>query len=224
MPMLLNTSDEAFRINPYTRWLYDHPAYLLPRPTPEQLRARRAERPAGGLRVELGSGSGNFLLELAQAYPGEHVVGFELRYKRLVKSARKFEKLGLTNVWALREPAEQFPGYFGPGSVDALYINFPDPWPKASQWKKRMVNPELLERIETALKPGGCFHLKTDHSGYFLHVLHIVHRSGRWTIRFFSNDLKRNHPPGPKLESEFERMFSAQRKPVFYLCVEKSAC
>ena len=142
-----DSSDNSFRINPYTRWVYDHPARLLPEPSPEQLARLRGAQAAHGLRVELGSGSGNFLLHLGQNFPEDHVVGFELRFKRLVKSARKMEKLGLENVWVLREVGERFDRYFGANAIDALYINFPDPWPKASQWKKRMVNGSMLGRI-----------------------------------------------------------------------------
>ena len=219
---MLQTSENAFRINPYTRWVYDHPAHLLPDPTPAQLNARRGQVPARRLSVELGSGSGNFLLQVADAHPDDHFVGFELRFKRLVKSARKMEKLGLGNVWVLRESAERFSEYFPPGSIDALHINFPDPWPKVAQWKKRMVNPEMLDRIVAALKPGGTFHLKTDHSGYFLHVLSVIRSRRDLRISTLCNDLHRGRLPGPRLESEFEHMFVSKRKPVYYIMLEKT--
>ena len=217
------TSEAAFRVNPYIRWQYEHPERLLPRPSRETLDALRARVPARGLRIELGSGSGNFLLQLAQLHPGDHVIGFELRYKRLVKSARKFEKAGLDNAWVLRELGERFPDYVAPGSVDAVYVNFPDPWPRASQWKKRLVSDGLLEAVQAALKPGGTFHLKTDFSGYFLHVLALCPRHPGLKMRFLSNDLHRNGPPGARIFSEFEQMFSAQGKPVFGLILEKPA-
>ena len=217
------TSEAAFRVNPYIRWQYDHPAHLLPHPTREALEARRAQAPGAGLHLELGSGSGNFLLELARLHPRDHVLGFELRYKRLVKAAVKLEKAGLTNVWVLREQGERFPDYVDGGSVDAIHVNFPDPWPRASQWKKRLVSAHLLDAVERALKPGGTFHLKTDHSGYFLHVLELCGRRHALKISFFSNDLRRKWPPGARIRSEFEQMFSAKQKPVFSLILEKAA-
>jgi tRNA (guanine-N7-)-methyltransferase len=217
------TSEEAFRVNPYIRRQYDHPERLLPRPTRDALDALRAQMPADGLCLELGSGSGNFLLQLAQQYPRRHVLGFELRYKRLVKSAEKFERAGLRNAWVLREQGERFPEYVAPGSVDAIHVNFPDPWPRPSQWKKRMVNERLLRDAHAALRVGGRFHLRTDFSGYFLHVLGIWRAIPGFKIAFFTNDLERNRPPGPVLRSEFEQMFQSQQKPVFGLILEKTA-
>jgi tRNA (guanine-N7-)-methyltransferase len=217
------TSERAFRINPYLRWQFDYPERLLPRPTREALDALRARVPGRGLLVELGSGAGNFLLELARSHPDEHVVGFEIRYKRLVKAARKLDQAGLANAWVIRELAERFTEYFAPGTIDALYLNFPDPWPKPSQWKKRMFGPELLSDLTRMLRPGGAFQLKTDHSGYFLHALRACAGQRDLRIRFWSNDLRRKPAPGNSPPSEFESLFNRRGKPVFCLILEKAA-
>ena len=217
------TSERAFQVNPYIRWQFEHPGHLLPRPNRAELDARRARAPGVGLRVELGSGSGNFLVELARQHPESHVLGFELRYKRLVKSARKLEGAGLTRAWALREQAEHFPEYFDPGTIDALYLHFPDPWPRPSQWKKRMVHAGFLRDVKRMLRPGGFFQIKTDHSGYFLHILGLCMDIPGLAIRFYSNDLQRNGPPAESPPSEFELLFRKRGKPVFCLILEKAA-
>ena len=211
-------------VNPYSRWIYDHPLNLIPEPNRLLLEEKRANGPTCSDRVlvELGSGSGAFLLQLAAQQQACHLFGFELRYKRLVKAARKLERAELRNVWLLREVAENFYQYFDPGSVDRVYINFPDPWPKAGQWKKRLISPELLDKLETTLKPGGQLHMKTDHSGYFLHVLSLLRQRPLWRIRSFSNDLHRYGPPGENLRTEFEQLFASKRKPIFFLAAEYS--
>jgi tRNA (guanine-N7-)-methyltransferase len=159
-------------------------------------------------------------LQLAAQMPDCHLIGFERRYKRLVKAARKLERAELHNVWLLREAAENFSHYFDPGGVDRVYINFPDPWPKAAQWKKRLINHELLSRLETALKAGGQLHIKTDHSGYFLHILSLLGQRPRWHIRQYSNDLHRYGPPGGNLRTEFEQLFASKNKPIFFLAAQ----
>jgi len=217
--------DWAFRVNPYTRWVHEHPEVLLARPTPAALaqRLRAAGPPGAPLHVELGCGSGNVLLQLGAARPGVHFVGFELRYKRLVKAARKVERLGLTNVWFLREQAENCFDYFPPGTVDTLAINFPDPWPKAVQWRKRLVGAPFLERLHATLRPGGTLRLKTDHSGYFLHVLSLIRNRPEWRIRTFSNDLHRHGKRAGDAVSEFEQLFISKGRAVFCLVLEKAA-
>ncbi len=213
------------KVNPYSEWIYDYPLNLIPEPTRSLLDEKRATGPScsGPVVVELGSGSGAFLLQLARQWPGSHCIGFELRYKRLVKAARKLERERLNNVWLLREEAENLHHYFDPRSVDLVYINFPDPWPKAGQWKKRLLSPELLAKLEEALKTGGQVRLKTDHSGYFLHILSLLRDSPQWRIRWFSNDLHRYGPPGGNVRTEFEQLFASKNRAIYYLAIEKSS-
>jgi tRNA (guanine-N7-)-methyltransferase len=212
----------AAEINPYTRWVHEHPAVLLADPTPAALRERLGA--AGGpIVVDLGSGSGNFLLARAQREPQARFVGFELRYKRLVKAARKVERAGLHNVWFLRETAEHLADYFAPGSLHAVHVNFPDPWPRRSDWRKRLVSRALLERVESLLEPGGAFVLKTDHSGYFLHVLTVLREVPGLRLAAFSNDHHRHGNAPDDALTEFEGLFQSQRKPVYSLRLRRPA-
>lgn len=216
-------------VNPYTRHLHEHPGVLLAEPTPRALAALLADKETTTVRVgggrpvivDLGCGSGNFLLELAPAHPEASLVGFELRYKRLVKAARKIERAGLDNVCLVRDYAERLPVYFGPGALTGIHLNFPDPWPKPSQWKHRLVSPAFLAEVERLLRPGGRFHFKTDHSGYFLHVLSLLPQAKGLRIGAFHNDVERGGLPGVAPRSEFEMLFRSRRRPIFYLALDK---
>jgi tRNA (guanine-N7-)-methyltransferase len=212
----------ASEVNPYTRWVHEHPRVLLADPTPAALHALLGAAGAP-LVVDLGCGAGNFLLELAHRAPEARFVGFELRYKRLVKAARKAERAGLANVIFLREQAERLGDYFAPGSLSAVYVNFPDPWPRRADWKKRLVGPALLRALERLLEPGGRFFLQTDHSGYFLHVLSLRREAPGLRLAAFSNDHHRHGPPAGEARTEFEQLFRGQRKPVYRLVLERPA-
>jgi tRNA (guanine-N7-)-methyltransferase len=212
----------ASDVNPYTRWVHEHPTVLLAQPTPEALQARLAARP-GPIEVDLGCGSGNFLLERARARPGGRFVGFELRYKRLVKAARKVERAGLANVWFLRETAARLADYFAPGSLHAVYVNFPDPWPRRSDWAKRLLGPALLRDLAGLLEPGGRLAVKTDHSGYFLHVLSLLREAPGLRLTAFSNDHHRHAAGRGEARTEFEQLFQSKRKPVYSLVLERPA-
>ena len=220
------------KTNPYSGWVYDHPERLLAEPEAADLKKRLAgflvslndkNREKARLVFDLGCGSGNFLIEQALRNPETAYVGFELRFKRLVKSAEKAEKNGLENVWFIRERAEEFARYARPGSLDRVHVNFPDPWPKRGQWKKRLVNAAFLENLIELLKPGGMFFLKTDHSGYFLHVLEQVYALKNLKRVGFSNDLHRYGAMEPNVRTEFEMLFRSKQKPVYFLALEKTA-
>lgn len=218
----MRPDERAFLINPYTRWVHDHPAHLLASPSPAALARLRAKagRAPRRVLVDLGSGSGSFLLALAAQHPADDCIGFELRFKRLVKAARKLERSGLGNAWLLRAEAERFGEYFPPAGIDCVFVNFPDPWPKPSQWKKRLINQGFLAQLEQVLKPGGALCVKTDHAGYFLHSLKTVHARPGWRVADWSNDLSRRLRPMaicPEIavRTEFEQLFRSQRKTVF---------
>jgi tRNA (guanine-N7-)-methyltransferase len=214
--------DRASLVNPYVRWVHDHPERLLPDPTPAALARLRAAvgGPPVRVLVDLGCGSGQFLLGLGARHPEDDCIGFEVRYKRLVKSARKLERGRLARVWLVREAAERFGEYFPPGSVDLVFVNFPDPWPKRSQWKKRLINQGFLQELERVLKPSGRLCLKTDHGGYFLHSLTMIQARPGWHTLDWSNDLhRRPRPmagcPEAGVETEFEQLFRSKGKAVF---------
>ena len=53
-----------------------------------------------------------------------------------------------------------------PESVDALYVLFPDPWPKKRHHKRRLVTPEVTAAMVRCLKPGAPLLVKSDHPAY----------------------------------------------------------
>jgi len=212
----------ASEVNPYARWVHEHPAVLLAEPTPALLRERLAGA-AGALVVDLGCGSGNYLLAQAQRDPTARYVGFELRFKRLVKAARKLERAGVTCVWLLRERAERLADYFAPGSLRCVSVLFPDPWPRRSDWNKRLVSVAFLQSLERLLEPGGCFRLKTDHSGYFLHVLGLLPQVTGLRLTAFHNDHHRHAAGRGEVRTEFELLFKSQAKPVYSLVLQRPA-
>jgi tRNA (guanine-N7-)-methyltransferase len=117
--------------------------------------------------LELGFGRGELLLDLAEAAPARVFVGVEISRKRVEKVAKRAEKRGLANVLLLHAPAEYaLERVLPPGCVDECWINCPDPWPKKRHWRRRLVQPALVERLAAALGPGALLHIATDHPGY----------------------------------------------------------
>ncbi len=210
------------QINPYKSQIALHPKHLLPYPNARLLTQCMAQsKPYDQLWVDLGCGAGGFLLQHAEAFVEHRFVGFELRYKRLVRSAQKAERLRLHNVWFLHERAESFDTYFPPQTVDRLYILFPEPWPKWRDWDKRLLNGALLKKAGRVLKSGGLLCVKTDYSGQFLHFLSAVHRQNTFETVFFSNDINRQATPIGGVYSEFGMLFQQKQREVYGMVLQK---
>lgn len=114
------------------------------------------------LHVEIGSGNGFFLAELARRHPEWNVLGIEIRYKRTVLCAKKIEAVGIHNARIARYDAWYLDDLFEPGSLAGLYVNHPDPWPKDRHEKNRLISRWFLEEASLFLAPGAWLRVKSD--------------------------------------------------------------
>jgi tRNA (guanine-N7-)-methyltransferase len=123
--------------------------------------------PTAPLVVELGFGRGEFLLHLAAGAPEVAHLGVELSHKRVLKLARRLARTELRNVRLVEARAELVVREcLSPGSVQAFWVNFPDPWPKKRHHRRRLLQPELVKELAVRLAPGGELHVATDHVAY----------------------------------------------------------
>jgi len=117
--------------------------------------------------VDIGSGKGKFLNEMATAHPERNFLAVEraAKYHRLCceRAARR----GLTNVRLVRTTAEDFLfRLVDENSVARFFVLFPDPWPKKRHHKRRFFKAQTVEAVARALEPGGRLLVKSDHAAY----------------------------------------------------------
>lgn len=130
------------------------------------------------LDIELGSGDGSFLVEYARQHPDHNFIGVERLWGRIQKLDRKGRRTGLTNLRGLRIESAYFLEYLLPaGSVSALHIYFPDPWPKRKHWRHRLVNDRFPILASRVLIPGGTVFLRTDHEEYFRQMQEVFSKN-----------------------------------------------
>lgn len=136
---------------------------------PEEHRGRWRELMPGAreLRVELGCGKGRFTAETAKAEPDVLLIAVEKVPDAMVVAMERVVEQGIPNVRFLDRDAELLPEMFAPGEISRLYINFPDPWPKKKQFKRRLTAPEFLDKYRALLPEGGAVWFKTDNGPLF---------------------------------------------------------
>jgi tRNA (guanine-N7-)-methyltransferase len=145
------------------------PASLTPVIEAEDLRARGLEACLGvpAIVLEIGFGRADFLMALADGEPKRHFLGVEISRKRVEKAGRRVRRRELSNVHLIRAPAEYLLARVLPeASVEACWINCPDPWPKKRHHRRRLLNGEFLDRLGRVMLPGSALHISTDHQGY----------------------------------------------------------
>ena len=117
--------------------------------------------------VEIGSGKGKFLNELATVQPERNILAIERsgKYQRLC--CDRVARRGLTNVRLMRTTGEDLLfRLLAESSVENFYVLFSDPWPKKRHHKRRFFKAENIAGITRALAPGGRLMVKSDHDAY----------------------------------------------------------
>lgn len=180
----------------------------------------RIEAPLGGfLEVELGSAESLFLIERAQATtdPGMTLVGVEIRREMVQRADRLCQEAGVSSVRnVFANMSVDMPRLFRPASVRRFHINFPDPWFKSRQHKRRVVGPELVDAMATALEAGGEVGVMTDIFDIALEAMAVLegdplHRfrnvRGPWTFLTSSPWLPAKSRRERQCESEGARVW-----------------
>jgi len=154
--------------NPYLRL---HRSY-----GPPVLTAGEAQQAAGRweqvfgrhapLHVELGSGNGFFLTHMAKIHPEQDWLGIEIRFKRVILTARKLQAAGVLNARIARYDAFCCEEILPAAGLAGLYVNHPDPWPKERQAKHRLLARPFGEMACRLLAPGARLRIKTDSGAY----------------------------------------------------------
>jgi tRNA (guanine-N7-)-methyltransferase len=121
--------------------------------------------PAAGqaLDVELGCAEAHFLLDLGRADRETLFVGVEIRRELVTFTNRELARAGLDNVQLVfANMSVDMRRLFAAGAVRRFFLNFPDPWFKTRQHKRRVIGPELMTEIHRALAPRGELFVQTD--------------------------------------------------------------
>ncbi len=169
------------------------------------------------LKIEIGFGTGEFLIETARSQPESDFIGVEIYKAGIRKLYKKMKTFGVDNIQVLCEDAKVAVPSLS-REVSEFFINFPDPWPKRRHRRRRLIKPNMVDLLYKSLNQGGRVTLATDTPDYAGEMLSYFEAHG-----FFKNLAGRmrflNRIDG-RIPTKYEKKYLAQGMRIYYLQFE----
>lgn len=167
------------------------------------------------LWLEIGCGKGQFALETAKLNPQINLIAVEKISNVILTACERAEQEKPSNCKFLNCSAENLCYYIPQNKVEKIFLNFSCPYPKFTYRNRRLTYYRFLEVYKKLLAKNGEIHLKTDNAGFFEFSLQSLSEFG-FKIKNVSLDLHNSDFVG-NVETEYEKLFSAQGKPIYRL-------
>jgi tRNA (guanine-N7-)-methyltransferase len=127
------------------------------------------------LVVEIGPGAGESLIPMAAARPQANVLALEVYQPAIARMLAQLARTGLDNVRIVEADAVAVMEYVvPPGSVDEIWLFFPDPWHKARHHKRRLLTSEFAALAASRMRPGGIWRIATDWGDYAAWIREVL--------------------------------------------------
>ncbi len=141
------------------------PDNLLPEDMDESWLSKRRTRQSkdSALILEIGFGGGEHLASLAAGQRADLFIGAEPFINGVVSLLRHIEEQKLNNICIWPDDVRLILDKLPARSLSAVYVMFPDPWPKARHAGRRILNQEMLDRLADLLQPKGQLRMASDH-------------------------------------------------------------
>lgn len=167
------------------------------------------------IHVEIGSGKGDYWIQMSQMYPSIAWIGIEKNNNVAALAVRKYVGLEQQpeHVAFINDDAEQIEQWFAPGEVDVIHLNFSDPWPKKRAHKKRLSNEKFIRQYASILKEQGEIQMKTDNTALFEYSVLEFQKLG-WFLHEFSVDFRRVAHEEDAI-TEYEHKFMSKGQPIY---------
>jgi len=180
---------------------------------PEELKGnwRSLKEGATQLWVEVGCGKGKFTAETAEANPDVLLIAVERCREAMVVAMEKAKAMGLTNVYYIDMDVEKIEEIFAGEEIDRLFINFPDPWPRKKNAKRRLTYRTFLDKYCRVIKLGGEIHYKTDNAPLFAFSVEEFAACGL-EVKNLTRNLHENGIVG--IMTGYEEKFHAMGTPI----------
>ena len=171
------------------------------------------------IHIEVGSGKGAFVSEMAKAHPEINYIGIDIQKSVLSYALDKVLATDVPNIKLLWVDGSDLTNYFENGEIDRLYLNFSDPWPKKRNTKRRLTSENFLKLYDNLFKDEKHIILKTDNDDFYEFskesLLSYGYKIINETYDLHNSDIT----DSPK--TEYEEKFSSQGVKIKYIEVIK---
>lgn len=168
------------------------------------------------IHLEIGTGKGNFIINMAKTYPDINFIGIEKYDSVLVRALEKIDYLD--NLRFIRMDATYIEDIFLK-EIDTIYLNFSDPWPKERHRHRRLTDSYFLKRYDSLFKDKKHIIMKTDNRKLFeysiIELTNYGYKIDNISLDLHNDDIKDN------VETEYEHKFSSKGFPIYKIEVFK---
>ena len=168
--------------------------------------------------LEIGSGKGQFLLDMALKYPSLTFIGVEKNITCAGFTAKKLVENEIKNAKLVHADAGQMTPSIADASVEGIFLNFSDPWPKKRHTKRRLTSESFLNEYYRILKKGSRLIFKTDNYDLFTYSLEVI---GASKFKLVEANYSYDGKDEFDATTEYEKSFREEGQPIYRLILEK---
>ncbi len=170
------------------------------------------------LRLEVGSGKGDFVIGMALKNPSANFLAIERETSIAGILAKKVVESNLNNIRVINGDFDILLPELQKLKFDVVYLNFSDPWPKKRHEKRRLTNRKRLDQFETLLKDEGELRVKTDNDSLYAYTLEEIAFS---PFTMYLNEENYVFDEENDVASEYEKNFRSQGKSIHRILMRK---
>ena len=169
-------------------------------------------------QLEIGSGKGEFLVRMSNKFPSEQFLGIEKNVTCAGISVKKLVENEVQNVKFLHRDAQEVVKLLKDKSVNNIFLNFSDPWPKKRHYKRRLTSVNFLNEYRRILKDDGKIIFKTDNTDLFEYSIEMFKENNFNIVKIDNNYDGLDEFDA---QTEYEEFFRNENTPIHRLIVSK---
>ena len=176
---------------------------------------------SGLISLDIGCGTGECTNAMAYKNPDQDIVGIEISRRAIYHAVHQAARLHLKNILYLKADFKLLGPLFTPGSLQHVYLNFPDPnYGGENRRKHRIFSPPFLDLMFESLAANGSIQVVTDQKPFLIDMLDIAAADPRF-VKAHTEEYLENFTPPEK--TRFQIAWEKFERPVFHFILAKLA-